>query len=95
MLRAIQLVHRRLRGPQGGLIACIHDELLIEVAEKDAETVRSILEETMIEAFAKTFPGAPLDGVAQASKSGGTGWKPRVKIVGNHHSKTPFARNIS
>jgi hypothetical protein len=34
----------------------VHDELLVEAANADA---RRILEETMIEAFALTFPGAP------------------------------------
>jgi DNA polymerase I len=65
MLRAIALVFRRLRGLDGGLVASVHDELLLEVAEADAEAARTILQETMIEAFALTFPGAPIDGVVE------------------------------
>ena len=61
MLRAIALVYARLKAARirGGLVACVHDELLLEVAEADAETARDILGETMTEAFAMTFPGAP------------------------------------
>jgi DNA polymerase I len=68
MLRALTMVHARLRqaGIRGGLVASIHDELLLEVHEDDAEAARGLLEETMIEAFALTFPGAPTSGVAAA-----------------------------
>jgi DNA polymerase-1 len=64
ILRAIKLTFERLRaaGVDGGLIACIHDELLLEVAEADADRARQILEETMTEAFSLTFPGAPTTG---------------------------------
>jgi DNA polymerase I-like protein with 3'-5' exonuclease and polymerase domains len=58
-------VFRRLRGINGGLVASVHDELLLEVAETDAEAARTILQETMSEAFALTFPGAPIDGVVE------------------------------
>jgi len=71
MLRALALVFRRLRGLNGGLVACVHDELLIEVAEADAEAARAILEETMLEAFEVTFPGAPT-GKVVAVKVGST-----------------------
>jgi DNA polymerase I-like protein with 3'-5' exonuclease and polymerase domains len=66
MLRAIAMVFRRLRGINGGLVACVHDELLLEVAETDAERARRILEESMMEAFEQTFPGAPLAKVVEA-----------------------------
>jgi DNA polymerase I len=68
MLRAITMVHARLRqaGLPGGLIASVHDELLLEVTEDDAEAARTLLEAAMIEAFAVTFPGAPTLGVAEA-----------------------------
>jgi DNA polymerase I-like protein with 3'-5' exonuclease and polymerase domains len=59
MLRALPLVHQRLRGLKAGLCATVHDELLVEAAEADAGTARQILEETMTEAFELTFPGAP------------------------------------
>ena len=61
MLRAITMVHARLRKQRirGGLIATVHDELLLEVAEEDAEPARDILHTAMVEAFEITFPGAP------------------------------------
>jgi hypothetical protein len=73
MLRAIALVHRRLRGIRGGLVASVHDELLLEVAEADAEAARRILEETMVEAFEVTFPGAPTNKVVEVRV--GRTWK--------------------
>ena len=61
MLRAIALTYTRLKGSaiRGGLVASIHDELLLEVRENDAESARALLEETMTEAFELTYPGAP------------------------------------
>jgi DNA polymerase-1 len=72
MLRAITLVFRRLRGLRAGLVTSVHDELLIEAAEPDVEMARAILEETMIEAFEVTFPGAPTSGVI--SRGVGVNW---------------------
>ena len=68
MLRAVAMIDRILveRRIRGGLIACVHDELLLEVDERDAPIARGLLEAVMIEAFATTFPGAPTKGVAEA-----------------------------
>src|SRR5215467_9518175 len=66
-LRALELVHRRLHGLDAGLVLCVHDELVVEAREDLAERVSSILEESMIEAFVATFPGAPFHGVAKAA----------------------------
>ena len=68
MLRATARTHARLKTAKirGGLVACVHDELLLEVDEDDAEEARRILEKTMTDAFAETFPGAPVNGVATA-----------------------------
>jgi DNA polymerase-1 len=68
MLRAIVLVHRRFAATaiRGGLIATVHDELLCEVHEDDAEATRDLLQDAMIEAFVTTFPGAPTTHVATA-----------------------------
>ena len=73
MLRALTLVFGRLKGLHGGLVACVHVEIVLEVAEADAEMARRILAETMTEAFERTFPGAPIGGVVAL----GTGltWK--------------------
>jgi DNA polymerase-1 len=69
MLRAITLVHTRFldAGIRGGLVATVHDELLVEVVEDDAESARDILQQTMVDAFEITFPGAPSNGVAAAA----------------------------
>jgi DNA polymerase I-like protein with 3'-5' exonuclease and polymerase domains len=69
MLRALTLIHSRLRsaGIRGGLVASIHDELLLEVHADDAGVAGAILEETMIEAFAIIFAGAPAEGVASTT----------------------------
>jgi DNA polymerase-1 len=67
MLLAIRLVHERLQGLDSRIVVSLHDELLIEAAERDAEGARTILEETMVEAFTTTFPGAPSHSVAEAS----------------------------
>ena len=68
MLRALALVHRRFTaaGIRGGLVASVHDELLAEVVEDDAERARALLENAMVTAFETTFPGAPTTGVATA-----------------------------
>jgi DNA polymerase I-like protein with 3'-5' exonuclease and polymerase domains len=69
MLRAIALVHKRLRdeGIRGGLIASVHDELLLEVHENDSALAGETLQQTMIEVFRLTFPGAPSTGVAETT----------------------------
>jgi DNA polymerase-1 len=68
ILRAMALVHARFvaAGIRGGLIATVHDELLCEVQEQDAERARALLQEAMLAAFVQTFPGAPTRGVAEA-----------------------------
>jgi DNA polymerase I-like protein with 3'-5' exonuclease and polymerase domains len=65
MLRAIKLVHERLRGYDAAIVASVHDELLIEAAEDCVTAVTEILREAMIEAFAATFPGAPTRDVVE------------------------------
>jgi DNA polymerase I-like protein with 3'-5' exonuclease and polymerase domains len=67
MLRALPMVHHNLAGLRGGLCATVHDELLVEVAERDADRARHILKETMIEAFEMTFPGAPIKNVVKVN----------------------------
>ena len=61
MLRAIRMAYARLRaeGVRGGLVACVHDELLLEVQENDTSVAGEILTRAMIDAFIETFPGAP------------------------------------
>jgi DNA polymerase I-like protein with 3'-5' exonuclease and polymerase domains len=51
----------------GALAMFIHDEIVVEVVEHQAEQVRAILVRCMTEAFAKTFPGAPLNGLVSTA----------------------------
>lgn len=73
MLRAIEMVFERLQGIRGGLVATVHDELLLEVAEDDTDKAAQILTETMIAAFEMTLPGAPTQGVVEVHV--GQSWK--------------------
>jgi DNA polymerase I len=47
----------------GGPVAWLHDEIILEVPETNAEQARELLEKAMVDAFAETFPGAPLNGL--------------------------------
>ena len=53
-------------GIEGGPVAWLHDEIVIEVPKADAERAAQLLEQAMSDAFAETFPGAPLVGLVQA-----------------------------
>jgi DNA polymerase I-like protein with 3'-5' exonuclease and polymerase domains len=67
-LRAIASIHALLQQYEirGGVVACVHDEFVLEVHEDDAELTKDLLEMAMIDAFTDTFPGAPVNGVAVA-----------------------------
>ena len=67
MLAQIPLVDRALQGLRGGLILTIHDELLGEFAEEDAEKAKDTMVEVMTETFIRMFPGAPATGIVAAS----------------------------
>ena len=41
----------------------VHDEIVLEVAEQQAEQAKQLLASCMRQAFAATFPDAPLNGV--------------------------------
>ena len=62
MMHAVAGVHARLKadGIDAQLIAQIHDELIVEAAEANVDTVARILKDEMTKAFAVTFPDAPL-----------------------------------
>jgi DNA polymerase-1 len=69
MLRAIVKLHKKLR-TGWSLVATVHDELLLEVPEADAEAAAAALAEAMTEAFVETFPGAPTLGVVEVHIGG-------------------------
>jgi DNA polymerase-1 len=47
-------------GIEGGPVAAPHDEIVLEAPEADAERAADLLKKAMTDAFAETFPGAPL-----------------------------------
>ena len=49
----------------GGPVAWLHDEIVLEVREDQAERAAEILKQAMIDGFAETFPGAPLNGLVE------------------------------
>jgi DNA polymerase-1 len=50
-------------GIVGGPVLFVHDEIVLEVADQHAERACRILADCMVQAFAETFPGAPLNDV--------------------------------
>jgi DNA polymerase-1 len=60
MKKAIILVAQRI--PEGAhLVATVHDEMVVECREEDAEAVKEILIESMTEAMAELFPEVPIE----------------------------------
>jgi DNA polymerase-1 len=49
----------------GGPVLFVHDEIVLEVPEADATRASTLLVEAMTQAFAVTFPGAPLNGLVE------------------------------
>ena len=52
-------------GIEGGPVAWLHDEIVLEVREDQSERAAEILKQAMIDGFAETFPGAPLNGLVE------------------------------
>jgi hypothetical protein len=52
-------------GIEGGPVAWLHDEIVLEVREDQAERAAEILKQSMIDGFVETFPGAPLNGLVE------------------------------
>jgi DNA polymerase I-like protein with 3'-5' exonuclease and polymerase domains len=55
----------REAGIDGGVVLCIHDEIVLEVAEHQVEQASEILQREMRDAFAQTFPNASQRGVVE------------------------------
>jgi DNA polymerase-1 len=68
---AMRLVHQRMQHAPfygyEGLVASIHDELIVEAREENASLALDILRQSMIDAFVELFPGAPTDGLVNAA----------------------------
>jgi DNA polymerase I-like protein with 3'-5' exonuclease and polymerase domains len=52
-------------GIEGGPVAWLHDEIVLEVAGESAEQAAELLKRAMIDAFAETFSGAPVNGLVE------------------------------
>jgi hypothetical protein len=50
-------------GIDGGPIAWVHNEVVLEIAEADALPAKRLLEQAMLDAFEQTFPGAQAIGL--------------------------------
>ena len=48
-------------GIDGGPVAWLHDEIVLEVRDDQAELAAEILKQAMIDGFIETFPGAPIN----------------------------------
>jgi DNA polymerase-1 len=66
-MRALAYVDERLfdAGIDGGPVAWLHDEIVVEVCVEDADRAVEIVKQAMIDGFAETFPGAPLSGLVE------------------------------
>jgi DNA polymerase-1 len=64
---ALALIDDRLfdANIDGGLVGWLHDEFIIEAREAQAERAAEIVKQSMIDGFAETFPGAPLNGLVE------------------------------
>ena len=52
-------------GIEGGPVAWLHDEIVLEVRDDQAERAAEILKQAMIDGFVETFPDAPIDGLVE------------------------------
>jgi DNA polymerase I len=66
-MRALAYVDERLfeAGVDGGPVAWLHDEIVMEVAAEDADRAAELLKGAMIDSFSETFPHAPLNGLVE------------------------------
>jgi hypothetical protein len=75
-MQALIYVDEALRAANidGGVVLFVHDEIVVECPESDAEYVSDIVTRAMTRAFAETFPDAPLNGLVETKIS--TAWGP-------------------
>jgi DNA polymerase-1 len=66
-MRALAYVDYRLfdAGIEGGPVAWLHDEIVVEVCVEDADRAAEIVKQAMTDGFAETFPSAPLNGLVE------------------------------
>ena len=52
-------------GIEGGPVAWLHDEIVLEVRDDQADLAAEILKQAMIDGFIETFPDAPINGLVK------------------------------
>ena len=57
--------------PSARIVSTVHDEIIVEAPEHDAEDVRRTVEAVMIEAMAALFPQVPVEVEASVCASWG------------------------
>jgi DNA polymerase I-like protein with 3'-5' exonuclease and polymerase domains len=92
-MKAIADVDRRLRDQaiDGRLVGWIHDELLVEAREANAEQVTLLLKDAMERAFIDIFPGATLNKLVEV-KAGRTWAETKDKKKPAAESEAPQAK---
>ncbi|GAB6059339.1 DNA polymerase [Desulfonatronum parangueonense] len=63
LLATLIELYSRLDGVDAKLVHVIHDEIILEAAEKDAEKAKDILEQSMIAGMLRIFPSADTTGL--------------------------------
>ncbi|GAB6059405.1 DNA polymerase [Desulfonatronum parangueonense] len=63
LLATLIELYSRLEGVDAKLVHVIHDEIILEAAEKDAEKAKDILEQSMIAGMLRIFPSADTTGL--------------------------------
>ena len=63
LLAAMPRVKAALEGLDAKMVLCVHDEIILEVAEKDAEDAGKALVSAMMEGFLDIFPEGPVEGL--------------------------------
>jgi DNA polymerase I-like protein with 3'-5' exonuclease and polymerase domains len=58
--RALRILHDNLQGTSGKLVNIVHDEILVESNENEAEKVSQILEKAMISAAEQFVTKVPI-----------------------------------
>lgn len=59
--RALHLLHGRLKGTSGRLVHVVHDEIVIEAKEDEAELIKTVLEEAMKTAGEEFISEVPIE----------------------------------
>jgi DNA polymerase I-like protein with 3'-5' exonuclease and polymerase domains len=69
MLAALGALTRELAtaGLEATPLAAVHDELILEVDESQAEQARQLVERSMVEGMLAIFPNAATTGLVEAS----------------------------